>query len=161
MKNDFQDTGMRQHRITVSGRWETREVLGLLQFPPCESSQAMVKAGTCRWSMPPWVQEIELRIQWGQREMAGRAAYNTREERDALRESLEDLQRVHLESSAEYWSLHPYEKIVNTREKNHPKALEGTVTVSNRQIRKCNSKDIGYSTQDDLASKVGKKLVVD
>lgn len=124
MKNDFQDTGMRQHRITVSGRWETREVLGLLQFPPCESSQAMVKAGTCRWSMPPWVQEIELRIQWGQREMAGRAAYNTREERDALRESLEDLQRVHLESSAEYWSLHPYEKIVNTREKNHPKALE-------------------------------------
>ena len=34
--------------------------------------------------------------------MAGRAAYNTREERDALRESLEDLQRVHPESSAEY-----------------------------------------------------------
>ena len=50
--------------------------------------------------MTPGVEEIELRIQWGRRELARLAAYNTREERDALGESAEDLQRVHLESSA-------------------------------------------------------------
>ena len=38
----------------------------------------------------------------GQKGVARLAAYNTREQRDALRQSTEDLQRVHLESSAEY-----------------------------------------------------------
>ena len=67
--------------------------------------------------------------------------------------------------SLQHRSLHTYEKIVKAREKNHPKALEetvtgthtelGTVTVSNWQIRKRNSQDIEQSTQADLASKVG------
>ena len=67
--------------------------------------------------------------------------------------------------SLQHRSLHTYEKIVKAREKNHPKALEetvtgthtelGTVSVSNWQIRKRNSQDIEQSTQADLASKVG------
>ena len=155
MKNDFQDAGMRQRRITVSGRWETRSP-GVAAVSALWEFSSRGEGGSVQVEHASLSSGDRAEDSVRPKEMAGRAAYNTREERDALRESLEDLQRVHPESSAEYWSLHTYEKIVKTREKNHPKALQGTVTVSNRQIRKCNSQDIGYSTQDDLASKVGK-----
>lgn len=58
------------------------------------------REGKCRWSVIPWGEEIELRIQWGQgRRRLDFVGYSTREEKAALRENLGDLQRVYLESS--------------------------------------------------------------
>lgn len=76
--------------------------------------------GLRRWEVEP-------------REAKEATRQSTREERDVQRQITGDVQKVPLEASAEYWSLHIYMRFPKTRDKKHQKGLGEALELTEDQ----------------------------